>query len=187
MILPILSLTYLESAGEFRRAQWSQPAEQVALPVLASVEDARRGPGKLLAEASGVHATPLAVAAGAVRRPCGAEESRMSGPVFVEQEPNQGTEVPVEPGATIGREGCDITLSDPDVSRRHAAIQIVRDEVSIEDLGSTNGTFVNGQRIEERRRLSDGDEIQIGSTVWRLRAPASATRLVDQAEPAPPD
>ncbi|HEX6584552.1 MAG TPA: FHA domain-containing protein [Thermoleophilaceae bacterium] len=104
----------------------------------------------------------------------------MSGPVFVEQEPNQGTEVPVEPGATIGREGCDITLSDPDVSRRHAAIQIVRDEVSIEDLGSTNGTFVNGQRIEERRRLSDGDEIQIGSTVWRLRAPASATRLVDR-------
>ncbi len=104
----------------------------------------------------------------------------MSGPVFVEQEPNQGTEVPVEPGATIGREGCDITLSDPDVSRRHAAIQIVRDEVSIEDLGSTNGTFVNGQRIEERRRLTDGDEIQIGSTVWRLRAPASATRLVDQ-------
>jgi len=104
----------------------------------------------------------------------------MSGPVFVEQEPNQGTEQPLEPGATIGREGCDITLSDPDVSRRHAAIQIVRDEVSIEDLGSTNGTLVNGQRIEERRRLSDGDEIQIGSTVWRLRAPASATRLVDR-------
>ena len=59
VMLPILSLTYLESAGEFRRAQWSQPAEQVALPVLASVEEARRGPGKLLAEASGVHATPL--------------------------------------------------------------------------------------------------------------------------------
>lgn len=104
----------------------------------------------------------------------------MSGPVFVEQEPNQGAEHPVEPGATIGREGCDITLSDPDVSRRHAAIQIVRDEVSIEDLGSTNGTFVNGQRIEERRRLGDGDEVQIGSTVWRLRAPAAATRLVDR-------
>jgi hypothetical protein len=58
VILPIASLTYLESAGEFRRAQWSQPVEQVALPVLASTADARR-PGKLLAEASGVHATPL--------------------------------------------------------------------------------------------------------------------------------
>jgi hypothetical protein len=59
VVLPILSLTYLESAGEFRRAQWSQPPEQVALPVLASAEDARRGPGRLLGEASGVHARPL--------------------------------------------------------------------------------------------------------------------------------
>ena len=59
VVLPIISLTYLESAGEFRRAQWSQPPEQVALPVLASVEDVRRGPGRLLSEASGVHATPL--------------------------------------------------------------------------------------------------------------------------------
>lgn len=59
VILPIISLTYLESAGEFRRAQWSQPPEQVALPVLASIEDVRRGPGKLLSEASGVHARPL--------------------------------------------------------------------------------------------------------------------------------
>lgn len=58
-VLPIISLTYLESAGEFRRTQWSLPAEQVALPVLASVEDARRGPGRLLSEASGVHARPL--------------------------------------------------------------------------------------------------------------------------------
>jgi predicted component of type VI protein secretion system len=104
----------------------------------------------------------------------------MSEPVFIEQSPNEGTEQPVESGATIGREGCDITLSDPDVSRRHAAIQVIRGEVSIEDLGSTNGTFVNGQRIEERRRLGDGDEVQIGSTIWRLRAPAEATRLVDR-------
>jgi hypothetical protein len=57
--LPILSLTYLESAGEFRRLEWSLPPEQVALPVLASGADARRGPGKLIGEASGVHARPL--------------------------------------------------------------------------------------------------------------------------------
>lgn len=58
-VLPIISLTYLESAGEFRRIQWSLPPEQVALPVLASAEEARRGPGRLLSEASGVHARPL--------------------------------------------------------------------------------------------------------------------------------
>ncbi|MGH2804438.1 MAG: hypothetical protein ACRDL4_15515 [Thermoleophilaceae bacterium] len=58
-VLPIISLTYLESAGEFRRTGWSLPAEQVALPVLASAADARRGPGELLSRASGVHAKPL--------------------------------------------------------------------------------------------------------------------------------
>jgi hypothetical protein len=58
-VLPIISLTYLESAGEFRRIQWSLPPEQVALPVLASAEEARRGPGRLLTEVSGVHARPL--------------------------------------------------------------------------------------------------------------------------------
>lgn len=58
-VLPVISLTYLESAGEFRRLEWSLPPEQVALPVLASPADARRGPGRLIAEASGVHAQPL--------------------------------------------------------------------------------------------------------------------------------
>lgn len=59
VILPIASLTYLESAGEFRRIAWSVPAQQVALPVLASAAEARRGPGELVRAASGVHATPL--------------------------------------------------------------------------------------------------------------------------------
>jgi hypothetical protein len=58
-VLPIISLTYLESAGEFRRVQWSVPAEQAPLPVLASAAEARRGPGRLVSEASGVHAKPL--------------------------------------------------------------------------------------------------------------------------------
>ena len=44
VILPIISLTYLESAGEFRRVQWSLPLEQVALPVLASGPRPAAGP-----------------------------------------------------------------------------------------------------------------------------------------------
>lgn len=58
-ILPILSLTYLESAGEFRQVAWSIPPQQVALPVLASAGEARQGPGALVRAASGVHAKPL--------------------------------------------------------------------------------------------------------------------------------
>jgi predicted component of type VI protein secretion system len=108
----------------------------------------------------------------------------MSEFAFIEQKPNKGAEHAVESGTTIGREGCDITIADPDVSRRHAAIQIVSEELSIEDLGSTNGTLVNGETITERRSLRDGDEVQIGSTVWRLRAPAGATRLRETPAPA---
>ena len=58
-ILPIMSLTYLESAGEFRRIQWSLPPQQVAVPLLASVDESQRAPGKLIREASGVHSRPL--------------------------------------------------------------------------------------------------------------------------------
>ena len=59
VVLPIISLTYLESAGEFRRVEWSMPPEQVSLPVLASAAEAAPRPGQLLAEASGVRARPL--------------------------------------------------------------------------------------------------------------------------------
>jgi hypothetical protein len=106
--------------------------------------------------------------------------------VFIEQAPAQGAERPIESGTTIGREGCDITLVDPDVSRRHAAIRIAAGEVTIEDLGSTNGTLVNGETITQPRTLRDGDEVRIGSASWRLRAPAAATRLSDVPKEATP-
>ena len=84
--------------------------------------------------------------------------------VFIEQEPAQGAERPLEPGTTIGREGCDITLSDPDVSRRHAAIQIMAGELSIEDLGSTNGTEVDGTEARRGtpRALKAGTSLKLG-------------------------
>jgi pSer/pThr/pTyr-binding forkhead associated (FHA) protein len=107
---------------------------------------------------------------------------------LIEQEPMQGVERGVESGSTIGREGCDITVSDPDASRRHAQVEIADDRLSIEDLGSTNGTFVNGERIDQRRRLNDGDEVRIGATRWIVRAPDPlATRVPDSgsAETAP--
>lgn len=59
-LLPIFSLTYLESAGEFRRTEWSVPPAQASVPVLASTGEAAAGPGPLLRGASGAHATPLA-------------------------------------------------------------------------------------------------------------------------------
>src|SRR5215212_8618866 len=59
VVLPIMSLTYLESAGEFRHIAWSLPPQQVAVTLPASAEEARRGPGELVRAASGAHPIPL--------------------------------------------------------------------------------------------------------------------------------
>ena len=63
----------------------------------------------------------------------------------------------------MGREpGVAVRLDSPKVSRHHARLTVTGREVSIEDLGSKNGTFVRGVRIEEPTRLSPGNDIQIG-------------------------
>src|SRR5512145_2424726 len=70
---------------------------------------------------------------------------------------------PNDPEITIGREGSDIVLDNPQVSRRHAMIE--RSAASgrmLRDVGSTNGTFVNGQRITQHMLVA-GDVIQIGA------------------------
>src|SRR4051795_8579031 len=97
----------------------------------------------------------------------------------------EGREQNLQAGATIGREGCDVNLMDPEVSRRHAAIRDQGGSLAIEDLGSTNGTFVNDKRISAVTVLSDGDVVRLGNTVWAIKstAPAGATS-VGQAQPA---
>lgn len=66
----------------------------------------------------------------------------------------------------IGREPtADAMFPDPEVSRRHCRIVQQKGEYFIEDLTSTNGTFVNGRRILETTRLSSGDIIDFGETV----------------------
>jgi predicted component of type VI protein secretion system len=98
----------------------------------------------------------------------------MSELTFVEQKPMEGREQTLSDGSTIGREGCDVNLMDPEVSRRHAAIRDQGGSLAIEDLGSTNGTFVNGSRITAATVLSDGDEVRLGNTVWSIRGAAAA-------------
>jgi diguanylate cyclase (GGDEF)-like protein len=64
----------------------------------------------------------------------------------------------------IGRgQQADIQVTDEGISRRHAEISHVRDDIVIRDLGSTNGTYCNGEKITEHV-LTDGDKIQVGST-----------------------
>ena len=93
---------------------------------------------------------------------------------FVEKRPLDGREHVIEADVTIGREGCDVVLSDPEVSRRHAALRVTAGGPAVEDLGSSNGTFENGERVEGTRPLSDGDNVRFGNTEWQLRSTATA-------------
>jgi predicted Zn finger-like uncharacterized protein len=64
----------------------------------------------------------------------------------------------------VGRSGCDINLDDPEASRQHAALEIVGDVAILRDLGSTNGTWIELDRIEQHE-LSNQQEFRIGSHV----------------------
>ena len=117
--------------------------------------------------------------------------------VLIEESPSAGTRHPVTVGITIGREDCEIVLADPEVSRRHATIRSLDDALAIEDLGSTNGTFVNGERLTGVSGLKDGDvitmansalrvEVQVDAGATRLRPVQTAPAPQAQPEPAPP-
>ena len=74
------------------------------------------------------------------------------------------THAVTSPKVTIGRSGeCEIRISDLNASRRHAELRKDGDGYWIVDLGSMNGTLVNGRRVD-RERLEDGDRITLGST-----------------------
>jgi len=69
----------------------------------------------------------------------------------------------------IGRGGfCDILLSDPLVSEKHARVVYSNGSFWIEDLGSRNGTYVNGRRIERRSVLRDGYLVRVGTSMLRF-------------------
>ena len=83
--------------------------------------------------------------------------------------PDAGSVFRIEkPRVTIGRSNADLTLNDTEASRQHAAIE-VRDLVyGLTDLGSTNGTYCDGQKIEGAVELSDKSEFQVGATTLML-------------------
>jgi hypothetical protein len=76
----------------------------------------------------------------------------------------------------IGREEtCDVVIPDRQVSRQHARITLEADRYLLEDLGSKNGTFVNGQELPGPYPLQDGDEIQIALCCRLIYVDAEAT------------
>lgn len=82
-----------------------------------------------------------------------------------------GERVPVaDKTLSIGRLAeCDVVLADDSVSRRHAEVRRQGSEIAVVDLGSTNGTKVNGERVAERI-LDDGDLVTVGNATLRFEA-----------------
>jgi FHA domain len=90
---------------------------------------------------------------------------------IIEPREREGTIYDLDGEVTVGRSnGCGIpTTYDSYSSTVHARIYRSGGQVWVEDLGSTNGTFVNSERISQPSRLARGDLLQIGATVFEVR------------------
>ncbi len=81
--------------------------------------------------------------------------------------PNTGKIYPLEaPEIIIGRDASNIiAINDSEVSRKHAKLTLQNSAYIIQDLGSTNGTFINGQRLSNAQELKPGDSVTLGENI----------------------
>jgi pSer/pThr/pTyr-binding forkhead associated (FHA) protein len=91
-------------------------------------------------------------------------------------------------GTTIAgrQEGCQLQIKSSQVSRRHCELFEKKGLLMVKDLGSSNGTFVNGEKVEGQRVLEPGDELTLGNVVFRIErsdVPGAARKPGDTAVP----
>ena len=96
----------------------------------------------------------------------------------------RGRRIELASSLVIGREEpAAVVLADSEVSRKHCKAALIMGEVFLTDLGSSNGTFVGGQRISGSRIIAPGERFTIGGHVfeheWRSRKEVEATRDLD--------
>jgi pSer/pThr/pTyr-binding forkhead associated (FHA) protein len=97
-----------------------------------------------------------------------------------------GRQTPLEGSIEIGREGSTgLPIDDEQASRRHTRVTAEGDHALVEDLGSTNGTYLNGQPIEGQRTLRPGDRLRVGLTIFELRTAADVQRQPSAVIPVP--
>ena len=95
----------------------------------------------------------------------------------------QGHSLELRAGAVVvGRSSsCHVVLDDGLVSRRHAQFLVTAKVAAVEDFGSVNGVFVNGERISGQCPLRDGDRVQIGKQDFLFRSTTRAVRSLRTA------
>ena len=90
--------------------------------------------------------------------------------VMIKSETQQGTELEVEDVTVLGRSPeADVLLDDPYASEFHMRLVAQENGMVLHDLGSTNGTYINGRRVTAPTTLRRGDNIQVGKTVMEVR------------------
>ena len=82
----------------------------------------------------------------------------------------RGRSFPLDEEVTVGRAaGCQVTLDDTYVSQLHARVFARDGQFFVEDLGSTNGTYLNRRKVSGPMVMNRGDRLQVGNTVMELR------------------
>lgn len=90
--------------------------------------------------------------------------------LFVRSESQQGREFEVNDVVVMGRSSeTDVVIDDPYASEFHLRLVSQENGMMLHDLGSTNGTYVNGRRVSAPTELKRGDTIQVGKTVMEIR------------------
>ncbi len=88
---------------------------------------------------------------------------------FIEPADRSSERLEIENAITIGRSSeCDVSLQDNYLSSRHARVANDSGDLSIEDLGSTNGTYVNQELVKGRMHLERGDIVQVGGVLFEV-------------------
>jgi pSer/pThr/pTyr-binding forkhead associated (FHA) protein len=98
--------------------------------------------------------------------------------LVVTEGPLAGKRLEVQSELVIGREDAGLTIKDSEISRRHAAVRLSGERLELEDLGSLNGTFVNGARIASVTALHAGDMFKVGQTSIEVESVPVANRTV---------
>jgi pSer/pThr/pTyr-binding forkhead associated (FHA) protein len=89
---------------------------------------------------------------------------------MVRSETQQGLEVEVTDATVLGRsDEADVLLDDPYASEFHMRLLAQENGLVLHDLGSTNGTYVNGRRVTAPTTLRRGDSVQVGKTVMEVK------------------
>ena len=90
--------------------------------------------------------------------------------LFVRSENQKGIEVEITDVTVLGRsDEADLVIDDPYASDFHMRLVVQENAMMLHDLGSTNGTYVNGRRVTVPTELRRGDNIQVGKTVMEVR------------------